>query len=130
MFGDYGHVSDLSGGEARRLVVARALAQDNPILLLDEPTSALDLGHQAAVMELIDELRRTDGLSVIAAMHDPSMAARFADRLALLAERRLVAARRSDEVLRAELLSTIYDRPLTVRTIDDQLVVLPRRRSV
>jgi iron complex transport system ATP-binding protein len=123
-------VTTLSGGEAQRMVVARALAQQAPVLLLDEPTSSLDLGHQVAVLELVDELRREDGLSVISAMHDLSTAARFCDRLALIAGGRLIAQGTPEEVLQADRLSSVYETPLTVRHIDGELCVLPiaRRR--
>lgn len=122
-------VASLSGGEAQRVVVARALAQQTPILLLDEPTSALDVGHQASVLELVDELRREDGLTVVAAMHDLTTAARFADRLALLHNGELVGNGTPDEVLDADLLSEVYNTPLSVRTIDHELVVLASPRS-
>ena len=124
-------VSTLSGGEAQQVVVARALAQQCPLLLLDEPTSALDLGHQVSVLELVDDLRRTDGLSVLSAMHDLSAAARFADRLILIDRGRIVAQGRPVEVLDPDLLSEVYSTPLTVQSIDDELVVIPapRRRS-
>lgn len=121
-------VTSLSGGEAQRVVVARALVQQTPILLLDEPTSALDLGKQSAVLELVDELRRADGLTIIAAMHDLSTAARFADRLMLIDEGRMVASGPPDSVLVAEQLSAIYATPLTVRRVDGELVVLPAPR--
>lgn len=122
-------VSELSGGETQRVVVARALVQEAPILLLDEPTSALDLGHQLAVLELVDELRRDDGLTVVAVMHDLTTAVRFADRLALLDAGRLVRVGAPRDVLDPELLSTVFRTPLMVRTIDDTLVVLPAPRS-
>lgn len=122
-------VTNLSGGEAQRVVLARALAQQAPILLLDEPTSALDLGHQSAVLELVDDLRRSDGLSVIAAMHDLSTAARFADRLVLIDEGRLVADGPPDSVLNAELLSAVYGTELTVQRLSAEIVVLPAPRS-
>ncbi len=124
-------VSTLSGGEAQQVVVARALAQQCPVLLLDEPTSALDLGHQVSVLELVDDLRRTEGLSVLAAMHDLSAAARFADRLILISHGRIVAEGTAAEVLRSDHLSEVYATPLTVQSIDGELVVLPapRRRS-
>jgi len=125
-----GHqVASLSGGEAQRVVVARALAQQAPLLLLDEPTSALDLGHQTAVLELVDDLRRSDGLAIVSAMHDLTTAARFADRLALINMGRMVAEGPPDVVLRADRLSQIYTTPLTVRTIDHELVVLPAPRT-
>jgi ABC-type lipoprotein export system ATPase subunit len=60
----------LSGGERQRIVIARALAQEAPVLLLDEPTSALDIGHQQQALELVDTLRRAHGLTVVSAMHD------------------------------------------------------------
>lgn len=124
-------VATLSGGEAQQVVVARALAQQCPVLLLDEPTSALDMGHQVSVLELVDDLRRTEGLSVLAAMHDLSAAARFADRLALIDHGRIVAQGTPNEVLNADLLSSVYATPLTVQSIDGDLVVLPapRRRA-
>lgn len=117
-------VTGLSGGEGQRVVVARALAQQAPVLLLDEPTSALDLGHQAEVLELVDELRRSDGLTVIAAMHDLTTAARFADRVALLRQGQLVADGHPADVLTTDRLSEVYATPLSVRTIDGDLVVL------
>ncbi len=76
------HLSTMSGGELQRLVLARALAQEAPVLLLDEPTSALDLGRRVEALELVDELRIERGLTVISAMHDLTQAAQFADELA------------------------------------------------
>lgn len=121
-------VSTLSGGESQQVVVARALAQQCPVLLLDEPTSALDVGHQVSVLELVDDLRRTEGLSVLAAMHDLSAAARFADQLILIDHGRIVSQGTPDEVLNADLLSAVYGTPLTVQPIDGELVVLPAPR--
>ena len=121
-------VATLSGGEAQQVVVARALAQQCPVLLLDEPTSALDVGHQVSVLELVDDLRRTEGLSVLAAMHDLSAAARFSDRLILIDHGSIVAQGNPEEVLDADLLSTVYSTALTVQSIDGELVVLPASR--
>ncbi|MPY95406.1 MAG: ATP-binding cassette domain-containing protein, partial [Acidimicrobiia bacterium] len=122
-------MSQLSGGEAQRVVVARALAQQTPVLLLDEPTSALDLGQQNAVLEVVDDLRRSEGLSVVAAMHDLTTAARFADRLALIHDGRIVATGTPRGVLVPELLSAVYAAPLVVRVLDGELVVLPAPRA-
>jgi iron complex transport system ATP-binding protein len=98
----------LSGGELQRAVLARALAQDAPLLLLDEPTTGLDLGHQIDVLELIDELRREDGLSVLSTMHDLTLAGRFADRFALLSQGRLVAEGTRSEVLDAATIAAHF----------------------
>ena len=122
-------VTHLSGGETQRVVLARALAQQAPVLLLDEPTSALDLGHRDAVLELIDRLRHDDGISVIAAMHDLGTAARFADRLALIDRGRIVADGPPRSVLAADRLSATYATPLSVHTVDGEIVVLPAPRS-
>ena len=122
-------VVTLSGGEAQRVVVARALVQEAPVLVLDEPTSALDIGHQMSVLELVDDLRHDVGLTVIAAMHDLTAAARFSDRLVLLDEGRVVAEGAPAAVLDADRLSAVYATPLTVRPIDGELTVLPGRRA-
>src|SRR5690606_23984171 len=85
-------LGELSGGERQRVVLARALAQQAPVLLLAEPTTALDLGHQQQVLELIDRLRVTDRLTVVTTLHDLSLAGQYADSLVLLAGGRAVAA--------------------------------------
>ena len=84
-------LESLSGGERQRVFLARALAQGAKLLLLDEPTSALDIGHQQDVLELVDGLRRDRGLTVLATMHDLSIAGEYADRMVLLADGRVVA---------------------------------------
>lgn len=118
----------LSGGERQRLVIARALAQEAPVLLLDEPTSALDIGHQQQALELVDRLRRENGLTVISAMHDLTLAGLYADRLALLHAGHLVAMGDAASVLRAETLSEFYGASVTVHQHDDgTVVVIPRR---
>jgi ABC-type cobalamin/Fe3+-siderophores transport system ATPase subunit len=98
----------LSGGEQHRAVLARALAQQPRVLLLDEPTAALDLGHAQQVLDLVDRLRRQDGLTVISTLHDLTLAGQYADRLALLSEGRVVAEGSPTEVLTAGALSTHY----------------------
>jgi iron complex transport system ATP-binding protein len=95
----------LSGGELQRAVLARALAQEAPLLLLDEPTTGLDLGHQVRVLELVDELRRQERLTIVSAMHDLTLAGRFCDRFVLLSGGRVVAAGRRSDVLDAAVIS-------------------------
>jgi iron complex transport system ATP-binding protein len=89
----------LSGGERQRVVLARALTQQAPILLLDEPTTALDLGHQQQVLELVDHLRIADGLTVVTTLHDLSLAGQYADTVLLLSQGRSVASGPPAEVL-------------------------------
>ena len=114
----------LSGGERQRLVIARALAQEAPILLLDEPTSALDIGHQQQALELVARLRRDHGLTVVSAMHDLTLAGLYSDRLALLHEGQCVAAGPAAEVLRAETLAEFYGVRVTVHHEPDGTVVV------
>ena len=121
----------LSGGERQRLVIARALAQEAPILLLDEPTSALDIGHQQQALELVARLRREHGLTVVSAMHDLTLAGLYSDRLALLHEGRCVATGAAQEVLKAATLAEFYGVQVTVRREHDgTVVVIPRREAV
>lgn len=117
----------LSGGEAQRAVVARALAQRARVLLLDEPTAALDLGHAQQVLELVDVLRRQDGLTVVSTLHDLSLAGQYADRLVALARGRVVARGTAREVLTAELLAEHFGARAGVLDTPDGPVVSPRR---
>ena len=120
----------LSGGERQRLVIARALAQEAPIMLLDEPTSALDIGHQQQALELVDSLRREHGFTVVSAMHDLTLAGLYSDRLALLHQGHCVAAGPAEQVLKAETLSEFYGVSVTVHHEPDGTVVVVPRRTV
>lgn len=128
--GDLSHrdISTLSGGELQRVVLARALAQEPEILLLDEPTSALDVGNQQQVLEVIDGMRSARGLTVVAAIHDLTLAAQFCDRLALLADGELVATGTPHQVLTEETIRVHYDANVNVIWIEDQLAVIPTRQ--
>jgi len=120
-------VGTLSGGERQRLVIARAVAQEAPILLLDEPTSALDIGHQHQALELVDRLRREHGLTVVSAMHDLTLAGLFADRLALLHHGHVVSSGTAAQVLRPETLSEFYGVSVhVIHESDGTVVVVPR----
>ncbi len=120
-------LGSLSGGELQRAVLARALAQDAPILLLDEPTSALDLGRQQQALELVDELRCDEHLTVVSAMHDLSLAGQFADRLLLLDRGRIVAAGRAAEVLSESRIASFYGANVRVIRDGGSVFVLPQR---
>lgn len=121
-------VTELSGGEAQRATLARALVQEATILVLDEPTSALDLAHQISVLELVDELRIERGLAVVSAMHDLTIASRFADRLVLLADGKVIADGSPANVLTEDILSRHYGTPVSiVEGPDGGIVVLPLR---
>jgi iron complex transport system ATP-binding protein len=117
----------LSGGERQRAVLARALAQEAPLLLLDEPTSALDAGRQQEAMELIDELRLDAGLTVVGAMHDLTLAGQYATRLILLSGGRVVARGAAAEVLTEPLIAEHYGA--RVRVLDGLAVVPVRDAS-
>jgi iron complex transport system ATP-binding protein len=120
-------VSDLSGGEQQRAVLARALAQDPVVLLLDEPTTALDVGHRQQALELISDAHRERGLTVIAAMHDLTLAGQFAERLVLMANGEMVAEGGAAEVLTADNLRRYYDARVEVVATADGVAVIPLR---
>jgi cobalamin transport system ATP-binding protein len=120
----------LSGGERQRATLARALAQDAPILLLDEPTAALDVGRQQQVLELVDALRSQRGLTVLSTMHDLTLAGQYADRLLLLDRGRLVAAGVARDVLTRALISEHYGAEVALVETGTGFVVVPVRGTI
>ena len=117
----------LSGGELQRVMLARALAQDAPVLLLDEPTTALDVGHQQEVLELVDELRMSRRLTVLSTMHDLTLAGQYADRLMMLAGGRVVASGSAEDVLTETNVARYYGARVRVLHEAGGIVVLPVR---
>jgi iron complex transport system ATP-binding protein len=107
-------VGELSGGEQQRVLLARALAQQTPVLLLDEPTAHLDLQHQSGLLRLVRALADEDRLAIVMALHDLNLAGLYADRVALLVSGRLIALGSPQEVLTAERLAQAYQIPLRV----------------
>ncbi len=123
-------LGSLSGGEAQRVVLGRALAQQAPVLLFDEPTAALDVGHQQQVLELIDELRIERGLTVLSAMHDLALAGQFADRLLLLSKGQAVAEGPARDILTESAIRDHYGVVVRIREDEDGgILVLPARRG-
>lgn len=123
-------IGALSGGERQRASLARALAQEAPVLILDEPTTALDVGRQQEALELVGQLRAERGLTVLGAMHDLTLAGQYADRLALLDRGRLVRHGPPAEVLSRELIRRHYRAHVEVTEAHGAPVVLPVRPGV
>ena len=120
-------LATLSGGERQRVYLARALAQGATLLLLDEPTSALDIGRQQEVLDLVDELRGHGDLTVVATMHELSVAGEYADRLVLLDGGRVAAEGTPAEVLTAERISRHYGARVRIVDGTHGPLVLPVR---
>jgi len=123
-------VGTLSGGEWQRVRVARALAQEPRALVLDEPTASLDLQHEMELFELVATLVRERRLSAIVVSHHLNLAARFADRLVLLHQGRVVAAGAPEGVLETGRLQGVFGWPVALQRLPDGAVQLyPERRA-
>jgi iron complex transport system ATP-binding protein len=101
-------ITDVSGGERQRALIAMCLAQQPEIFLLDEPTNHLDVGHQLAVLDLIRRLNRQKDLTVIAVFHDLNIASEYCDKIMVLNEGRSVIFGPPDDVLTSEMISRVY----------------------
>lgn len=118
----------LSGGQQARVSLGRALAQQAPVMLLDEPTAALDIRHQEQVLDILTR-QRARGTAVLLVVHDLSLAAAYADEVALMKEGDLLAHGPTREVMTAELLTETYDHPVEIWDHPETgyPVILPRR---
>ena len=124
-------IGTLSGGQRQLVFIAQVLAGNPRALLLDEPTSALDIAHQLGVLALLRDISRKRGLTTIAVLHDLNAAARFADRLALLRDGRLVGLGRPADMLTAQHLAQVFDVEVAIDAgSDGHPSVLPLRAVV
>lgn len=117
-------LDQLSAGERQRVLIARAICQEPRIIILDEPTAPLDLAHQIQVMDLLERLRRENGITVIMVSHDLNLAAMYADRLLLLCDGRLVSMGRPQDVLTFGTLEQAYGCVLLVD--ENPIMKVPR----
>ncbi len=120
-------VATLSGGERQRMVLGRALAQSTTVIVLDEPITGLDLRHQMEMLELLKKEVLECGLTLVATLHDLTLAGQFADRLVLLDRGRVVLDAPAGVVVRSEELSSTYGMRLRVVDVDGSDVVVPVR---
>lgn len=135
-------ITEISGGEKQRVIIARALAQEPQVLFLDEPTSFLDINYQIEVMELLNKLRREQGLTVVMVVHDLNLASHYCDSLLVLKEGSIFAAGHPAQVLSPELIQDVYGcwvqveyrspdvRPTIIFNPNRQRFSLTEKRSV
>jgi len=126
------YIGEISGGEQQRVLLARALAQQTPALLLDEPTAHLDIQHQSALMNLVKAQARQCNLAVLMVVHDLNLAALYADRVALLEQGHLRAVGTPAEILNEKILKPIYGMDLNIVQHPDYLIplIFPERRVI
>ncbi len=118
----------LSGGEYQRVRLARALAQEPRLLVLDEPTASLDVRHEMELFELIRALADRDGLAVVLITHHVNLAARFADRVLLLADGRTAASGAPEEVLTRDTVERVFAWPVSIAPFEGRPQMIPLRQ--
>ncbi|MHC5233645.1 ABC transporter ATP-binding protein [Brucella sp. LJL56] len=117
----------LSGGERARVLIARVLAQDTPVILADEPVAGLDPSHQLGLMQSFAELAQ-EGRTVVASLHELSLAAQHCTRLILLDKGHIVADGKPTEVLTPQLLHDVYGIKAKIMMVDGEFIVHPTSR--
>ncbi len=121
-------LDELSGGEAQRVMIARALSQQPSVILLDEPTSHLDIKNQLVIYRMMQRLAHEWGMGVVCVSHDINLAARFCDELVLMRQGRVLAGGAPTEVIRQDVLASVYDVAVDLISAPDQTVPLVRVR--
>lgn len=124
------NISELSGGQRQRVWVAMALAQDTDLLLLDEPTTFLDINHQVELLDLLTDLNRFGGKTIVIVLHDLNLACRYADRIIAMKEGAIIAEGAPSDVVTAEVITEVYG--LECEVVPDPVsgtpMVVPRGR--
>lgn len=123
-------VDELSGGQRQRVWIAMVLAQETDVLLLDEPTTFLDVAHQVEVLDLLTDLNRDRGSTIVMVLHDMNLASRYADHVFALRDGRVVASGAPADVMSSELIRDVFDldSEVIVDPVSGTPLVLPRGR--
>jgi iron complex transport system ATP-binding protein len=116
-------LDELSGGQRQRVWIAMALAQETGLLLLDEPTTFLDIAHQVEVLDLLTDLTRHQGRTIVAVLHDLNLACRYADNLVAMKDGRIVAEGAPRDIVTPELVAQVFG--LTARIVTDPVSDTP-----
>lgn len=108
------HIAELSGGEQQRVLLARALAQDTPVLLMDEPTNHLDLNFQMSILDLVSDLVIEKNMTVLLALHDLNLVSLYAEQIVMMDRGMIISSGNPEEVLDEERLTQVYKTELGV----------------
>lgn len=124
-------VTEVSGGELQRIVIARALTQEPKIILLDEPTAHLDIQHQMELLELLQSLNKTTGLTVVTVLHDLNQASQFSEEIIMMKEGKIFATGKTSEVLNVDNIRTVYEMDvlLAENPLNQKFNIIPLSRS-
>jgi iron complex transport system ATP-binding protein len=124
------NIAELSGGQRQRVWVAMALAQDTDLLLLDEPTTFLDINHQVELLDLLTDLNRGAGKTIVIVLHDLNLACRYADQIIAMKQGSIVASGSPSDVITAELITAVFDLACEVvlDPVSGTPMVVPRGR--
>ena len=123
-------VDELSGGQRQRVWIAMALAQQTDILLLDEPTTYLDIAYQVEILDLLTDLNRRRGTTIVMVLHDINLSARYADYIFALRKGKLIDQGTPSEVITSELIDTVFGLDCTVikDPVSSSPFIVPRGR--
>lgn len=122
----YRYISTLSGGEAQKVFIGRALVQDTPILLLDEPTSMLDIHNSVELLELIKHIKEKRQLTIVMVLHDLNLAFSYCDRIVLMEKGRIVLAEDQESVLQNQKLKEVYHDKIKIINDQDKQFIVPK----
>ncbi|EMS72522.1 ABC transporter ATP-binding protein [Ruminiclostridium cellobioparum] len=123
-------VDQLSGGQRQRVWIAMALAQQTDILLLDEPTTFLDISYQVEILDLLTDLNRNRGTTIVMVLHDINLSARYADYLFALRKGKLIAEGTPSDIITEELIKQVFDLDCQVirDPVSDSPFIVPKGR--
>ena len=121
-------VTQLSGGEMQRVLIARALVQEPELMILDEPTSALDLHHQISTLNHIEGMQKS-GVTIVSTMHDITLGAMYAERIVIMQRGKVLLDGRANDVIHSTQLKSAFDDAITIHTLDTGRPVIVANKS-